>query len=154
MAFNRIQAQKLCNASEYQLVCDSMSDAVAQLTLAQLRSKIGRARTLRDKNTDLYRRQTVATRSATGIKRGNTSEANLRTEKKARLFDETLQRFEARQAKIASAAAKLAPVSKPKPARKSPTQAATPKPPAKAAAPKKSAARRTAAKPAAQRTSR
>jgi hypothetical protein len=29
MAFNRIQAHKLCNASEYQLVCDSMSDAVA-----------------------------------------------------------------------------------------------------------------------------
>ena len=100
MAFNRAQAQRLCNASELQLVLASRAVDVVKLTPAQLRAKIVRARTLRDKSTDLFRRQTAATRAATGTKRGATGVANQRTGQKARLFDETLKRFEARLARI------------------------------------------------------
>lgn len=150
MAYNRAQAQKLCNESELQLVIASMADEVVKLTAAQLRSKVARARTLRDKNTDLFRRQSAATRAATSAKRGSTGVANQRTEQKARLFDETLKRLETRLTKLESAAAKDAAKLAPKVAvaRKSPTQAAVPKAPAKPAAPKKSVVRRAAAKAA------
>jgi len=154
MAYNRAQAQKLCNESELQLVVASMADEVVKLTAAQLRSKITRARTLRDKNTDLFRRQTTATRGATSAKRGNTGVANQRTQQKARLFDETLKRLETRLLKVEAAAAKLAskpaekPAAKAAVARKSPTKAAVPKAPAQPAPPKKSVARRAAAKTA------
>lgn len=148
MAYNRAQAQKLCNDSELQLVVASMADEVVKLTAAQLRSKITRARTLRDKNTDLFRRQTTATRSATNSKRGNTGVANQRTEQKARLFDETLKRLEVRLAKVEAAAAKAIakPIVKGAVARKSPTKAAVAKAPAQPAAPKKSVARKAGAK--------
>lgn len=150
MAYNRAQAQKLCNESELQLVIASMADEVVKLTAAQLRSKVARARTLRDKNTDLFRRQSAAIRAATSAKRGSTGVANQRTEQKARLFDETLKRLETRLNKLESAAAKDAAKLAPKVtvARKSPTQAAVPKAPAKPAAPKKSVVRRAAAKAA------
>jgi len=150
MAYNRAQAQKLCNESELQLVIASMADEVVKLTAAQLRSKVARARTLRDKNSDLFRRQSAATRTATSAKRGSTGVANQRTEQKVRLFDETLKRLETRLTKVESAAAKDAAKLAPKVAvaRKSPTQAAVPRAPAQPAAPKKSVARRAAAKAA------
>lgn len=142
MAYNRAQAQKLCNASELELFIASLGDEVTKLTAAQLRSKIARARTLRDKNADLFRRQTVATRSATGAKRGNTGVANVRTQQKANLFGETLKRFELRLAKVEGQMSKAA--AKPGVARKKPAKAAVAKAPAAAAAPKKSAAKRAA----------
>jgi len=152
MAYNRAQAQKLCNETELKLVLASMADEVTQLSAAQLRSKIVRARTLRDKNTDLFRRQSAATRVATSAKRGNTGVANQRTEQKARLFDETLKRLELRLAKVDAAAAKVASkAAAPAPvARKSPTRAAVAKAPAQPAAPKKSVARRASVKATAE----
>jgi hypothetical protein len=147
MAITRAQAQKICTNPEMQLVLASLPDGVAKLTAVQLRSKITRARTLRDKNLDLFRRQSTSTKAATSTKRGNTGAANANTERKAQLFDETLKRFEARLAKLETAAAKAAA----KPAlkavaRKSPTKAAVKKAPAKPAAPKKSVAKKAAAK--------
>jgi hypothetical protein len=100
MAYNRNQARALSNDSEYELFAASLADSITELTAAQLRSKITRARTLRDKNADLFRRQSLAMREATGTKRGKTGAANERTEQKARLFDEALKRFEARLAKL------------------------------------------------------
>jgi len=144
MAYNRAQAQKLCNATELELFVASLADEVTKLTAAQLRSKIARARTLRDKNADLFRRQTTTTRAATGVKRGNTGVANVRTQQKANLFGETLKRFELRLAKVEAQSNKA--VAKPAVARKSPTKAAVVRAPATPAAPKKSAAKRVAAK--------
>lgn len=142
MAYNRAQAQKLCNATELELFIASLGDEVTKFTAAQLRSKIARARTLRDKNADLFRRQTVSTRSATGAKRGNTGVANVRTQQKANLFGETLKRFELRLVKVEGQMSKA--TAKPVAARKSPTKAAVTKAPAAPAAPKKSAAKRAA----------
>lgn len=143
MAYNRSQAQKLCNATELELFMASLADEVIQLTPAQLRSKVTRTRNLRDKNADLLRRQVTSTRVATGAKRGDTGAANQRTEQKKRLFDETLKRFETRlaklDAKVAATAAKTAGT------KKSPTQAAVVKAPAQPAAPKKSALKRAVA---------
>jgi hypothetical protein len=100
MAYNRKQARALSNDSEYELFAASLADSITELTAAQLRSKITRARTLRDKNADLFRRQSLAMREETGTKRGKTGAANERTEQKARLFDEALKRFEARLAQL------------------------------------------------------
>jgi len=156
MAYNRAQAQKLCNASELELFIASLADEVTKLSAAQLRSKIARARTLRDKNADLFRRQTTTTRAATGTKRGNTGVANVRTQQKANLFGETLKRFEQRLTKVEAqsntavakpAVAKKA-ATKAAVAKKSPTKAAVARAPAAPAAPKKSAAKRAAAKKA------
>ncbi len=108
MAYNRIHARNLCSAAELELFLASLSDAIGALDVARLKSKIKRARELRNKNQDLFRRQTVAIRSATGSKRGNTSVANQRTEQKAKLFDETLRRFEERLAQIEAAEARKA----------------------------------------------
>lgn len=153
MAYNRAQAQKLCNATELELFIASLADEVTKLSAAQLRSKIARARTLRDKNADLFRRQTTTTRAATGAKRGNTGVANVRTQQKANLFGETLKRFELRLAKVEAQSNKVVakPAAKKSPpkaavAKKSPTKAAVAKAPAAPAAPKKSAAKRAVAK--------
>lgn len=108
MAYNRKQARALSNDSEYELFSASMADAIGALTPAQLRAKIKRARTLRDKNADLFRRQSLAMQETTGSKRGRTGAANDRTEQKARLFDETLKRFEARLAKLEAGTAPAA----------------------------------------------
>jgi len=147
MAITRAQAQKICTNAEMQLVLAALPEGIAKLTAVQLRSKITRARTLRDKNLDLFRRQSTSTQAATSTKRGNTGAANANTERKAQLFDETLKRFEARLAKLETAAAKTAakPAQKAV-ARKSPTKAAVKKAPAKPAAPKKSVAKKAAAK--------
>lgn len=147
MAVTRAQAQKICTNPEMQLVLASLPEGMAKLSAVQLRSKISRARTLRDKNQDLFRRQSTSTKVVTRTKRGNTGAANANTERKAQLFDETLKRFEARLAKLDAAAAKTA--TKTTAARKSPTKAAVKKAPAKPAAPKKSVAKKAATKKAA-----
>jgi hypothetical protein len=123
MAYNRRQARAICSDSEYELFTTSLADSITQLTPAQLRGKIKRVRTLRDKSTDLFRRQSLAMQESTGSKRGKTGSANQRTEQKARLFDEVLKRFEARLDKITAEPA-------PAPS-KAPKQPAATKPEAK-----------------------
>lgn len=145
MAYNRAQALKICTATEMKIFLSSLSDAVGKLTPVQLRSRITRARTLRDKNSDLFRRQVAATRAATGTKRGVSGAANSRTEQKAQLFAEALARLEARQSAIDAKPVKAVAS---KSASKA-TKAATAKPaPAAPAKLKKSAAKRVAAKAA------
>lgn len=108
MAYNRVQAQRLCNGTEFELFSLSLADAIAALTPAQLRSKLQRARTLRDKHTDLFRRQTASTRARTGTKRGGSGVANERSQQKAELFDQVLKRFEVRLAAVERAQARVA----------------------------------------------
>ena len=141
MAYNRAQALKICTAAEMEVFLSSLSDAIGTLTPVQLRSRIAKARTLRDKNTDLFRRQVAATRAATGSKRGASGEANRRTEQKAQIFAEALTRLEARQSSLETPPAKRA-AAKPAKAAKATRTAAAP------AKPKKSVAKRIAAKAA------
>jgi hypothetical protein len=145
MAYNRAQALKICSATEMDVFLSSLSDAVGKLTPVQLRSRIARARTLRDKNTDLFRRQVAATRAATGTKRGASGAANSRTEQKAQLFAEALARLEARQTAIDAKPVKAVASKTGSKATKATKAKAASAAPAK---PRKSAAKRVAAKAA------
>lgn len=144
MPYNRVQAERLLSATELPLFLDSLADRLALHSAAQLRALVKRARTQRDKARDLWQRQRVTTRSRSGSKGGRSGDANARTERKARLFDEVLRRFEKR---LADLDGKLAAQSVRKPAAKTVAKAAA-KPAAKLA-PKlslKSAVRAAAAK--------
>jgi hypothetical protein len=104
MAFNRNHARPLCSDAEYKLFTASLGDEIGDLTPAQLRSKIQRARRLRDKYRDLLKRQRLANRARTGTKKGARPDTNVRTADKAKLFDEALARFQARADKLTAAA--------------------------------------------------
>lgn len=108
MAYNRIQAARLLSASELQVFEASLGEALAALTAPRLNALIKRTRTMRDKAQDLLRRQRVATRTRTGTKVGTSGVANERTAQKLQALDETLKRFETRQAKLEAAAARAA----------------------------------------------
>jgi hypothetical protein len=147
MAYTRAHAQKLCNAAELELIVAAMRDAIGTLTPAQVRTRVRRARALRDKHAALLKKQAAATRATTGAGRG-ASDANARTRQKLALFEEALRRFEARESGPGAAPARSAartgrggtPSSKAAPRRA----------PATPAGPKKSVARRTAATEAAK----
>lgn len=96
MAYTLTQARVLLTAAELAIFDQSRAGPVKELTAARLRGKVTRARALRDKYRDLYRRQTVASRKATPGKRSAASGDNERTAKKATVFEEMLERFETR----------------------------------------------------------
>lgn len=144
MAITRVQARKLCNAAELELVVQSTGDALKSLTPAQLRNKVKRSRTLRSKFADLYQRQSVAIQAGTGNKRGNSDEANARTQLKMQLFDEVLKRFETRLAQLDAKAERDAAASAKAKARAAARSAREARPKAEPAAPKKSRARQAA----------
>lgn len=89
------QAKPLLTAAELELFEHSRAEPIKALSAKQLAGKEKRTRTLRDKYRDLYRRQTVAVRGKTkGV--GATGDANARTQRKAEIMQEVLDRFEAR----------------------------------------------------------
>lgn len=134
MATSITQAKPLLTAAELELFDQSRAEPIKALTEKQLASKEKRARTLRDKYRDLYRRQTVAQRgkarpgtqsggsAASG--RGATGDANARTQRKAEILQEVLDRFEARSALLEARAAREAD-SKPVPKKSAKTDAET-----------------------------
>ena len=94
MAYTLTQARPLLNAAELELFSQSRADADKQLTAAKLAGAVKRTRTLRDKYRDLYQRQTVAVRTSTpGAVTGDDNE---RTQRKADILQEVLERYEAR----------------------------------------------------------
>lgn len=98
MPVSRAQAKEICTKPEFELVEASFRPAVTELTPARLRSKAQRARRLQDKYRDLAERQNRGTKETQpGRPR---SRANQRTERKARLFAETRERFEKRLAQV------------------------------------------------------
>jgi hypothetical protein len=103
MPYSRSATKKLLNASELDLFDTGRREAIGTLSTAQLRAKIARARRLRDKYRDLYRRQRVSTRARTGTKSGARGDANLRTGQKGEIFGELVGRFEKRLAQIEAA---------------------------------------------------
>ena len=94
------QARPLLTASELELFEVSRAAPIKALTARQLAGKEKRVRALRDKYRDLYRRQTVAARGKGGA-RAASGEANARTQRKAEIMQELLERFEARSALLA-----------------------------------------------------
>jgi hypothetical protein len=94
MAVTRQKAREVCNKAELELVEQSFQPEVKKLTPARLRSKISRARKLQDKFREQARKQHRALKAGRGgrPRKG----ANVRTELKARIFEETRERFENR----------------------------------------------------------
>ena len=86
------EARQLAGASEWSLIESSLTDRVRELPPARLKSKIARARTLRNKYRDLAKRQH---RKAQPRRSGRPDEAlNARTKRKVQLFEEVLARLE------------------------------------------------------------
>jgi hypothetical protein len=106
MSYNRNHARRLLNANEMQLFEASLKENVGSLSRAELIKKIKRTRNLRDKHSDLFRRQSLTTRDRTGTKRGASGSANERTAQKATVFAEVLTRFETHLDKIDRAQAR------------------------------------------------
>ena len=103
MAYSITQARTVLTAAELELFDQSRAEPIKALTLARLRGKVTRTRTLRDKYRDLYRRQTVAVRGASSAKgRSPVGADNERTQRKADILQEVLGRFEARVTQLES----------------------------------------------------
>ena len=101
MAYTITQARPLLTAAELGLFDQSRAEPIKALTLARLHGKVTRARTLRDKYRDLFRRQTVSVRTAPSTKgRSPVGVDNERTQRKADILQEVLDRFEARIAQL------------------------------------------------------
>jgi hypothetical protein len=98
MPLTRAQAKEICTTPELELVESSFRPAITSLTAARLRSKIERTRKLQDKYRQLAEKQNRETKETQpGRQRGG---ANQRTERKAKLFVETRERFEKRLAEV------------------------------------------------------
>lgn len=90
----RIAEKDLLTTDEMALFTLSQdSAALAQRSPAQLREKIVRARNLRDRSRDLYRRQVGQTRAVTGSKRGFSGSANERTRQKGEVLHGVVERL-------------------------------------------------------------
>lgn len=109
MAYTLTQARGLLTAAELAIFDQSRAGPIKELTAARLRGKVERARALRDKYRDLYRRQSVATRSAPASRRSAAGGDNQRTQAKATVFSEVLERFETRLAQLDAKAAPKRP---------------------------------------------
>lgn len=99
----RIAEKDLLSTDEMHLFSLSQdAAALAQYTPAQLRDKIARARNLRDRARDLYRRQVGHTRAITGNKRGFSGMANERSRQKGEILHGVVERLtQARDQRIA-----------------------------------------------------
>lgn len=87
-------AKALCTKNERALVQDSLPGDVDSLSPRGLRSRVTRARTLRDKYRDLHQRQRGGARGKLSNGRPKELHDCTRTREKAELFARTLERFE------------------------------------------------------------
>ena len=99
MTYSLRQVQPLLTKPELELFQASRAGAIKELNPRQLAAKLTRARALRDKYRNTYRRQTVATRTGPAKDRKQMGGENNRTEVKAEIMQEVLTRFEAQHAK-------------------------------------------------------
>jgi hypothetical protein len=94
------EARQLSSNRELSLISSSLPPALQTLSAARLKLKISRARKLRQKYQDLYRRQKLASKSRmTGTPY---ERLNLRTLRKKVMFAEALTRLRQQLAKVAS----------------------------------------------------
>jgi hypothetical protein len=92
---SRATASRLCTRPELDLVEASYPANAKLLSPARLRQKVGRARKLRDKYRDLARRQRSESRGKSAPRRSRPAAGHENTTRKAQLFTEVLDRFEA-----------------------------------------------------------
>jgi hypothetical protein len=96
-AISPAAARQLCTAAEYKLVAESSPARLKSLSEKALRAKVQRARTLRDKWTDVGTRQR---RAAQRQRASRDTNAAQRSQKKASLFAEVLARLETQLKKV------------------------------------------------------
>ncbi len=106
MPFNRNHVRAFLAKTEIDLFESSLGPELNALTAADVHRRIDRTRKLRSKYRDLLQRQKLATRARTTSKAGDNGDANERTAKKAKAFDETLTRFEAHAKRLEAVAEK------------------------------------------------
>lgn len=94
----RMEARRLSSSTEWSLISSSLPPALGALSVARLKSKIGRAGKLRQKYWDLYRRQRHLSKSrgtgAYGVR------SNAETLRKRKMFDEAIARLRLQLDKI------------------------------------------------------
>ena len=131
MSYSLRQALPLLTKPELSLFESSRPPAVKDLTAKQLATKITRARALRDKYRDLYRRQSVQTQAKPARDRRPVGGENERTNAKAEIMAEVLTRLETQHAKVTASAtgsARRAAAVSPHPAPGTPAKRTTPSP--------------------------
>ncbi len=96
MAVSRRDAKPLCTKAEFALANESYPPDVARFSERELRTRIGRARKLRDKYKDLAAKQAREIRGKAKPTRQKQPTGNTATVLKRDFFAETLERFEAK----------------------------------------------------------
>lgn len=96
MPITRNEARELCNDREYSLVAESFVPEVRKFSAAQLKKKVEVSRSHADKWRDQLEKQERDAKKAATAKTSPGAKPLTRTRKKARIFQETLQRFEKR----------------------------------------------------------
>jgi hypothetical protein len=107
MTYTRRHARPLLNEAEFELFLASLSDRITDHDRKALGTLISRTRRARDKARDLYQRQTIKTKKASGA-RGSAGTANQRTAAKQQALAEALDRLEARAEQLDAAADRAA----------------------------------------------
>ena len=96
----RTEARRLSAKNEWSLISSSLPPALESLSAARLKSKIVRARKLRQKYQDLYRRQKLSARSRmTGAPY---ERLNVRTFRKKQMFQEAMVRLRLQLRKVSA----------------------------------------------------
>src|SRR5262252_1328370 len=104
------EARRLSSSRELSLISSSLPPALQTYSAARLKSSISRARRLREKYQDLYRRQKLASKSRmTGTPY---ERLNFRTLQKKQMFAEATTRLRRQLAKVSSPAETSARVSR------------------------------------------
>jgi len=96
MAISRATAKPLCTAAEFALANESYPPAIGALDARSLRTRINRARKLRDKYSDLAAKQAREIKGKAAPTRRKAPTGNQGTVTKQAFFAETLERFESR----------------------------------------------------------
>jgi hypothetical protein len=100
MAINMNLARKLCTKPELELVQESSPKNIGELSERDLRTRVRRARTLRDKYQTLASRQQRIVRGKQERRGVRASEGNENTLRKQEIFDQVLTRFEDKLSKL------------------------------------------------------
>lgn len=96
MSITKSHILKLCTLAEARLAEESLPSKINKLSVPDLQNNIKRMRRLRDKQRDLYRRQTLKARLQGKISGAKPLGLNARTKEKAVFFEKVLAVFEER----------------------------------------------------------
>ena len=106
MPLTSVVARQLCTKAELQLFTESLVRNVKNLDLKSVKTRVARARKLRDKYSGLADQQEREMRGKQLPRRSRVVRGNENTRKKAQLFQEALARFEKHRKALEAASSK------------------------------------------------